>query len=154
MSDTKKIDEGFEQFYNKLVDNIVADQKLEEKEMDDMKKRRDSIVKSMQHLNRITFCNAQIRMSAGLENTTMSKIPSHVFLKGIIADFTEMLSNYLDSLDNLDDAAEILQDNKDKWDEDSFAKLQKLVTEFKKKSVHQFNAAAQGLIDYLSNLKY
>ena len=74
-----------------------------------------------------------------------------MFLKSAMADFTEMLSNYLESMDVLDDAADVLQKHKDNWDKEAQAQMQSMIDNFKKKTAHQFNTIAQTAINTLSN---
>ena len=150
MSENSEKDEKFEQFYKKLVDTIAADGNLEKKEMEQRLKNRELITLSKQHLYRTVQVAAQIRMGAGLDAIS-SKHSSSLFLKGAMADFTEMLSNYLESMDVLDDAAEVLQNHKDNWDEEALAKTQAMIDSFKKKTAHQFNTVAQTAINTLSS---
>ena len=89
-------------------------------------------------------------MSAGLD-PTCSKHSSNMFLKSAMADFTEMLSNYLESMDVLDDAADVLQKHKDNWDKEAQAQMQSMIDNFKKKTAHQFSTIAQTAINTLSN---
>ncbi len=150
MSENSKKDEDFEQYYKKLIDTIAADSNLEEKENEQKLKNRELITLSKQHLYKIVLCDSQIRMSAGLD-TTSSKHSSNMFLKSAMADFTEMLSNYLESMDVLDDATDVLQKHKDNWDKEAQAQMQSMIDNFKKKTAHQFNTIAQAAINTLSN---